>query len=56
MDQERRPGIAAVGYSVLEAAEQPLLVAHAEQTEQELQVQSLLCSVALEEVVAVLAA
>ena len=56
MDVERRPGIAAVGHSVLEAAEPLLLVAHAEHTEQELKAQSLLCCVALEVVVAVLAA
>ena len=53
---ERRPGIAAVGHSVLEAAEPLLLVARAEHTEQELKVPSLLCCVALEVVVVVVLA
>ena len=49
VDGERRPGFVAVGHNVLQAAEQILLVAFAEHTEQEeLQVQSLLCYVALE--------
>ena len=53
MDGERQPGIAAVGQNALLAAEQPLLVAFGEHTEQELQVRSLLCYVALKLVAAV---
>jgi hypothetical protein len=49
VDGERRPGIAAVEHSVLQAAERLLLAAYAEHIEHELQqVQSLLCSVALD--------